>query len=66
MISPAVAVAAQNRDDGMSEHLAGVHDAERVEDLFDTAHEVDSDWRGGGGKFVALQRAYAVLGGNRA
>src|ERR1700694_6146771 len=47
------------------QHLAGVHDAERIEHRLDGAHQFYRDLVFHSGQFVALEHANAVLGGDR-
>src|SRR3954467_4677936 len=49
-----------------SQHFSGVHDAERIEHRLDAAHQLDRDLVLYFGKFVALEHADAVFGGDRA
>src|SRR5437016_5659461 len=44
------------------QHLAGVHDAERIEHRLDAAHQLDRDLVLDIGEFVALEHADAVFG----
>src|SRR3569833_3406995 len=53
-------------DSMRSEHLAGIEDAVRVEQLLDTAHEVERDRVLVLVQYVALHDADAVLGRDRA
>src|SRR5438132_14081401 len=50
---------------GDLQHLARVHDAERVEHRLDGTHQLDRDLVFHLRQFIALEHADAVLGGNR-
>src|ERR1700731_1029304 len=47
------------------QHLAGIHDAERVEHRLEGAHQLDRNLVLHAGQFVALEHADALPGGNR-